>query len=174
MIEDHSNDNDDEEGEIYATGSCPYCGVIGRIAGESSWCPHYMGTFDYFSSSEPDDRLFCDEYPDVCRYRGFLDSLAGLTPKKALKSIAPMPAWARKFVEKSWERQAHLFWLDLVPRKTLEVDVSEFLCDTTYISVFVKNPDRQRLRIVNKIARALSALENCPTTRSLLPGKPGS
>jgi hypothetical protein len=51
-----------------------------------------------------------------------------------------MPAELAKFLDAASLNPPELFWLELIPSKSISADLSESLFETTYFSVFVENP----------------------------------
>lgn len=132
----------DADTEDAAKGECPFCGVQGLITDPESWCSHHAATYDVMMGTEPADRLADDEEFDA--FRAFLSSYQDLEEDAQKELCARLPGNLSTFLQGALENSVELFWLDLLPAKSLEADLSETLFDTTYVSVFVEDADAAR------------------------------
>jgi hypothetical protein len=78
-----------------------------------------------------------DPFPAFVEY---LSRFTDLSEAKRKTLLAKMPADLAKFLNTSSNNPPELFWLELIPSKSISADLSESLFETTYFSVFVENP----------------------------------
>ena len=139
----------DSENEDTASGECPFCGTAGSIVDATSWCGHHVATYDMRMGSEPADCL--EEDGEFEPFRDFLSSFQGLSEKEQQRLLKPLPEDLSQFVRGAADNPVELFWLGLLPTKELQVDVSESLFDTTYVSIFVEDADAATKLLSEKV-----------------------
>jgi hypothetical protein len=137
------------ENEDTAAGECPFCGTTGSIVDATGWCGHHVATYDMLMGSEPVDCLEEDGEFDI--FREFLSLFQELSDKKQQRLLKSLPADLSQFLRGASDNPVELFWRGLLPTKELEVDVSESLFDTTYVSIFVEDADAGRKLLSDKV-----------------------
>ncbi len=143
-----------DHGKEALEGKCPFCGAQGLITDPSGWCEHHAGTYDLMMGSQPVDCLEKDG--EFIAFREFLASFQNLSDEKQQRLLKTMPEGLSKFVRGVVDNPPELFWLGQVPAKSLSADVSESLFDTTYMSIFVEDPESAR-NSLRKVARSIMA-----------------
>jgi hypothetical protein len=137
------------ENENAAAGECPFCGTAGSIVDATSWCGHHVATYDMMMGSEPVDCL--EEDGEFNAFRDFLSSFEELSEKEQQRLLKPLPEDLLQFLRGAADNPVELFWLGLLPTKELQVDVSEGLFDTTYVSIFVEDAAAARKLLSDKV-----------------------
>lgn len=130
-------------------GRCPFCGASGIITDHTTWCEHHAGTYDLMMGSEPVDCL--EQAGEFETFRDFLSSFQDLGDKEHQRLLESLPEDLSHFLGCAANNPLELFWLGLLPTKTLEADVSESLFDTTYVTIFVEDADAARKLLSDKV-----------------------
>jgi len=139
----------DDDSDESLHGRCPFCGVKGLITDPTDWCGHHVATYDMMMGSEPVDCL--EEDGEFDEFRDFLSSFQELSEKEQKRLLKPLPEDLFQFLRGAADNPVELFWLGLLPTKELEVDVSEGLFDTTYVSIFVEDAAAARKLLSDKV-----------------------
>ncbi len=98
--------------------------------------------------SEPVDCL--EENGEFHEFREFLSSFQELSEKEQQRLLESLPEDLSQFLIGVADNPVELFWLGILPTKELQVDVSESLFDTTYVSIFVEDADAARKLLSKK------------------------
>lgn len=138
-------------------GRCPFCNKPGWIVGDLEWCEHYVGTYDHCGSSGPINLLADDGAFE--EFEGLLNQLRNLKPKRYKAILGALPVDLANFIDTATDATGRLFWLELVPAKSLEVDVNECSSETTYVSLFIEDPAKTREWIKTQVQECISAIK---------------
>ncbi len=137
-------------------GNCPFCGAEGLITDPFGWCEHHVATYDLMMGSEPFDCL--EQNGEFEAFREFLASFQELSDKQQQRLLESLPEGLAQFLRDAAENPVELFWLEQLPSKRLQADVSESLFDTTYVSIFVENVEAARGLLRGKVRSIMERL----------------